>query len=681
MQESGDLHTIFQKFFPRRKKLDIELPKKLSSEKKEERVAELLLKGEETLKDGSLTGLSYFEMATSLLSSYPGLWQRQGKAVFSYGVKKEHEKALLLASKCFKIASSQDPISFEARIFWGKSLFHLGEICGEHHYFLEAKTKFQEALELCEGKPSTSLAQNYWDLGLVWTHLAQHSGEAVDVRMAIDSFRSALLYIKEPSPQFWNDFGQAHFQMGLLINDNRVYTEAIQLFRKAIHLDPHFHAGWASLASTYTQLYINTADEKHFTEANEAFGKALMQNETEEDLWLRWAQLLGESGKINHDPKKLRLSIEKCIKAAALSETPEKNIPQWVETLSLLGAYTNHLESITEAEEKILQVLEEFPQDPDMWYAYGICLSAYAMYYDDPNYYDLAIEKLQHGLSLNRSSAELWHALGECHSQIGQMIHDMESLKRANKFFQRAVDLKPCCPILTFDYAISLLKLAELTGEGKVLEGALFYLESLLQNQKEALLNHPEWLFFYACALDILADHTEEEQHYLRAIEVFSQVLLLEPDYPYIHFKIALTYSHLGELSSEEECFQRALNYFRIAAMNEEENENIWLEWGLTLINLAHVSFDAASIPQIYLEAEQKIIRAGQLGNQHAYYHLACLYSLNGRLNEAMNLLEKASRLDILPPVEELLHDEWLEAIRKTENFSYFLSHLEAGGS
>jgi tetratricopeptide (TPR) repeat protein len=677
MKETADLQAIFQKFFPRRIK-KIEVPKDLSLKEREKEAFLYLAKGEELLYKNHLTGLPFFEAATELMPIHPGIWLRQGKAVFSYGVNKAHEKALLLASKCFKIASSQDPLSFESRLFWGKALFQLGEISQEHHYFLEAKTKFQEALELCEGKPAGALAQNYWDLGLIWTHLAHYSGEAVDLRMAIDSFRSSLNYQKQPRAQFWNDFGNAHFQMALLINDNRIYSEAIQLFQKSIQLDPAFNQGWISLASTYTQLYINTAEERYFNEANDCFAKALELKSQDEDLLLRWAQLLGESGKLNHDSKKLKGAIEKCAKAYTFAENVEKVVAQWVESLSLLGSYTNNLDDIVQAEEKILQATEEYPQDPDLWYAYGICLSSYAAYYDDPNYYDLAVEKLQLGLSLDRSNAELWHATGQCYSQIGQMVQDPEALRRSWKFFQKAIDLKPCCPTLTFDYAISLLKLSELTGDFSVLETALHHFETLLQNQKDALLNHPEWLFFYACGLDLLADHMEEDKHYLRAIEVFSHVLLLEPDYPHIHFKIGMSYCHLGELTSVEECFHRALNYFRIAANNDEENEYVWLEWGIALINLAHITYDSALQNQYYQEAEQKINRAGQLGNQNAYYHLACLYSLNNRLAEAMNLIEKAAKLDVLPSMEELLHDDWLESLRKTESFAHFLAMLES---
>ncbi len=681
MKDTGELHTIFQKFFPRRKKFTLSFPlkRKQSSEQIIEASNSYLSKGEESLQKNNLSsGLFYFETAVRMQPESGSLWLSIGKAVFHYGVKKENEKALLLASKCFKTSDSLGSTSFDCRLFWGKALFQLGELSAEHHYFLEAKTKFQEAIKMCEKGKRDALAQNFWDLGLVWTHLAEHSGEAVDVRMAIDAFRSSLKHQKNPPAEFWNDFGGAHLQMGLLINENRIYLEAIELFQKAVDAKEEFGQGWASLAISYSQLYLNTADEKYFEESKVCFEKALIDPEHDEQLHIDYAELLGESGKINHDSKKLKACIEKCESIYPTLEEPENILPQWIEALSYLGAYTSQIESIVEAEEKIGHAIENMPHIPELWYAYGVCLSAYANYYDDPNYYDLAIEKFQEGLSIDRSNAELWHALAESHSQIGQMIGDPEVLKRAIKFFEKANDLKPCCPILTFDFSLALLKFADLTDDLSALENALFYLEGLLKTNKEAVLNHPEWLYFFGFALDLLADHTEEESTYLKAIEVYQHVLLIEPDYPQIHYKMALTYSHLGELSSQTECFQRAFNHYRIAVNHDEENESIWLDWGIAFIHLSQITFDDSTLKEYYVEAEQKILKAGRLGSSQAYYHLACLYSLLGRLPEAMKLIEKANKLNVLPPIDDMLQDDWLEPLRKTEHFSYFLNTIES---
>jgi tetratricopeptide (TPR) repeat protein len=260
---------------------------------------------------------------------------------------------------------------------------------------------------------------------------------------------------------------------------------------------------------------------------------------------------------------------------------------------------------------------------------------------------------------------------------MANLTDDLDLIERSIRFYTRAMDLKPACPSLIFDAANAYLLSFELHDEYKDLNQAIGLYESLLQNQKEALLNHPEWLFKYALALESLGNYTDEDNHYIRALDLYFHVLLLEPETPKIHFHIALCLRHLGESSSEAEYFRRALHHFRFALRQDEEDEEVWLEWGLASILLAHHSMEQETMHQCYMDAEQKIIRAGQLGNLNAYYNLACLYSMTKRFEKAIDLLRKAQKADALPSLEEMADDEWLDHLRQTEMFAQFLSSLE----
>ncbi len=123
--------------------------------------------------------------------------------------------------------------------------------------------------------------------------------------------------------------------------------------------------------------------------------------------------------------------------------------------------------------------------------------------------------------------------------------------------------------------------------------------------------------------------------------------------------------------------FNLALNYFKIAAKQDEENDEICLEWGLTLISLGEVLELEESSKNYFAEGEQKLIKAGSLGNQHAYYHLACFYSLTGKLEKSLSFLSKAGQLGVLPSAEELMEEEWLEQLRATSAFAAFIAAVE----
>jgi tetratricopeptide (TPR) repeat protein len=199
----------------------------------------------------------------------------------------------------------------------------------------------------------------------------------------------------------------------------------------------------------------------------------------------------------------------------------------------------------------------------------------------------------------------------------------------------------------------------------------------LLQNHKETLLHHPDWLFQYASAIEWLGDFTQDERHFIRAIEIFSHILLIDPDFEAIHYHIALCYVNSGHIAGDSEFYKRAIHFFRLAIRQDGENDQIWLDWGLCLINLAHYTLDANFMYQLYMDAEIKITEAGKLGNHGASYALACLYSILGRLEESMEFIHRALRARALP-IEELHADDWLDNVRATPAFTQFMTALEA---
>ncbi|MBI3508276.1 MAG: tetratricopeptide repeat protein, partial [Chlamydiia bacterium] len=457
----------------------------------------------------------------------------------------------------------------------------------------------------------------------------------------------------------------------------------IEYLKKSVELLPAYFDGWSALAEAYSQLYINSLDEQYVQKASDAFSAAVKtapssSAELQAECWLSWAQILAESGRANEDSKALRESIEKCARAFALDTKNPLITAQWVEALSYLGYITSRLDLLLEAENKALKAADEFPDDPDLWHAYGVCLMQLARYYSDTDYFEMAIEKLQYGLSIDRSSAEHWHTLGLCHKLYADVTQDADLLERANRFLTKAIDLKPACPALLFDAARSMLHFSEVMGDIATLESSLYYFETLMQASKDALIHHPEWLFEYGCASALLAEYTHESSPYYRAIEVFSHVLLVDPDFASIHYRIAMCYFELGQLEADAEFYKRAIHFFKLAARQEEEDEQVWLDWGICLIHLAHHTLDTETMHQHYWDAEQKIAHAGTLGHHNAYYNLACLYSILGRTSEAMDFIRKALTARALPAIDEMVEDDWLDNLRSTPAFAQFLSALEA---
>lgn len=620
--------------------------------------------------------LECFDTALKLDSSNPKLYYSQGLSLFEFGRGEGREKALLLASKKFKAATTLNPHAFDAWRAWGNLLCTLGVNTEEHHYFQDANEKLSKAIELSEGQSRDTLSELYWDYGIVYARLAEHSGETLDWHLAIEAFQTSHSFEEQLPADFWKDFGQACLKFASQVNDVRFYVKAINCLKNAVSIESSAFTSWCLLGHALQKLYMHTHDEDHFSQANECFLTASQIQPQNEELWLNWARFLCDSAKRSADIKRLRLCIEKCHRAFALNPNEPMIQALWGEALSLLGNYTDRLDLIYEAQNKIAQAIEAQTNEPDIWYSYGICMQAFGHYFDDCDYYYQAIERFQEGLSIDRTCHRHWHAIGWTYALLGDLESNQETLELSLRFYQKAIDLHSSTYYI-FDYASALSKLGEMTHEQRWLEEAVTQFERLLNLQKNAIYLHPDWLFQYACTLDALGDFYEEEFYYLRAIEIFSHVLMVDPDFTLVHHRQGLALSHLGELSSEIDHFYRAVHHFRLAMKNDDENETVLVDWATTLINIAGHSHDSNESDQFYRDAEHKLQAAMRLGNLQTYYHLACLYSLIGQCEKGMHCLGKAREYDALPPIDEMLQDEWLDNLRSTGDFQEFLTQLD----
>ena len=687
MEQAHFLQKLYSRYSPQGKAL-INLAQKKSEwknlplEEKQRLAEEYQLKGEELIAKKSFSAIEFFNAAATLDPENPLLWQRQGHAFLAIGKQKKQEKALFLATRNFKLSINLKNDAFVPYYELAQALYILGEKTGEDHYFQSAKENFSKAITLSKNETKDTVAALYWEYAQTFMKLATGSQEAVEIKQAIQAFRMSFAHQTKISVQFWYEYGLALYEMALLINDNRHYLSAIDHFQKALLTNKGFKKAYLAIARVYKELYINTLSEDYFNKASSTYAQFLMHESENADVLLEWAGLLCESGKLSKNLNKLELACQKCLLAYQSKPKNQLIIGQWVEALSLLGAHSNRLDFIQEAEKKIKTVLDPKTENPELYFAYGVCLNAFADYYNDTNYNERAITELKKGLKLNSLSAETYHELANTEVKIGLEYEDSSSLKNAAKYFNKAIDLKPICPNLTYDFGFLLLELGEKEENQKALEEALFYLETTLKNQKDALLNYPQWLFAYGRILDLLGDcYDEENSYYKKALNAFQNVLLINPDYPKVHFHLGLCFSHLGEFSYEKHYYEQAVSFYKLALKQNEEDDVAYLEWGFALINLGQMvqeqTCDKSKAFAYFQEAEQKILKAGSLGNQQAYYHLACLYSLLKRPQEALDLLAKAHQNEVLPSLEELLEDDWLDNLKQLHSFKEFIQTVE----
>lgn len=628
------------------------------------------------LSKGEAKGLKLLDLASHLDPKNPKLFYDQGIALAGYGSEKKRKKYLLLANKKFKNATELNGEFLPAWKSWGDSLLSLGRLLGEAHFFLDAKKRYEKAISLIGGEEAENISELYWNYGKVMFELGKRSGEIFDLNRSIDAYSKASSYNEMLPAKFWQNYGEVALHLGMQVNDIHLYFKAINCHKHAVAKAISHYECWLRFAEALTEVYYLTHDEDHFCSANECFTNAAKLHPQNDLIWLSWARLLLHSGKNIKDAKRLHSAIEKCHRAYACNRKEPETLAIWAEALSDLGIITDRADLIHEGCNKIAEARELFGESPLICYATGMTLFALGLYHSELDYYYQAIEKFQEGLSINRSSHKLWFHLGYTYSIAAGLEQDPTLYERAHKFYARALSLQTTC---TYYYhsAVALMKLGEFYRDKIYVEKALTAFDAAFSLQKNAVYLRPEWLHEYAMALDAMGDFTDDEKYYIKAIEILKRVLMLDPDFPHIHYHIALIYSHLSELSEDHEVYQRAISHYKIAYHEDEEHEHLIVDWALTLINLSEL-LPTEERELLWKEAEYKLIQAAKLGSTEAYYHLACLHSLMRNVEKALYFIEKAHHYESLPPLDELLEDEWLENLRGTELFRSYVEHLES---
>lgn len=631
---------------------------------------ELTRVGEHDLLHGRLKeALEAFQEAETLSNeTRPDLLYRQSLALFEYSTEEGQEEALSLANKSFKKTHLLDPTCVDSLHAWGNLLTYMGEHHQQPHFFEFAEEKYAKILELGVENPDL-----FWDLAVVWYHIGDYSGEAVDLQKSLAFFEKAQATQETFPSEFWADYGAAALLQSRRVQDMRLVAKAIHCFKYGTNLNKSCFDSWSCLSEALHIQYLHSHEEDHFSDANQSFDTASKLAPQDSEHLLDYAKFLLQSARKSGDVKRLRQCLEKCQLSYAYDCENVFVLAIWAEALALLGQITERLDLIYEAENKISEALEFQEEDPEIWYSLGMCFCSFGKYFNDYDYYYQAIEKFQTGLSLDRSCTHLWHEMANTYNIVGFMEENLDTMMQALKFYEKAISLEDSST-LRFDYASCLSKIGEVTRDEGWIQQALWNFEAALAIQKNALYLHPQWLFSYATTLDMMGDFHEDEKYYTRAIEIFTHVLMVDPEFPNLHHRIAQAFCHLGELQGHPEHFHRAIHHLRFAQKHDEESDAVILDWGIALIHIAQYTSIASHVEEILADAEQKLTKAAKLGNIQGYYHLACLYSLMEECEKSMYFLLKSDYFNALPDLDELLADDWLDNLRSTSDFQAFIA-------
>lgn len=622
-----------------------------------------------------------FTTALNLAPNDPIIWYRRGLAFSLQDIPSLLEEGSL----CFEKAISLKETFFDAWYAWGNVLVRRGVVLNEPSFFSQAEEKFKKAESLLEHVDEQN--EFYWHYGLAYFMIGRHSGEAIDLHQAVRCYRKAR-DLGLARLDFYNDFANALVELSLLINCQELLFEAIELYLHSLDTnDPSQDSAreiavrYCNLGACYQYLFEFHHEETFFKQAQECFANATKHNANFGNAWAFWGYLLLYAAKLWQDVTFLESCLDKFSRLADFCEDKPMLLARMSEAFSIYGSHHEDLKYLTDADEIAKAAIEAGSDVPYTWSSAALANLEMGRYFGDDKYFQTAIEHSEKALAINPKIGMSAHILAVAKFSLGETRGELDLMQEAvNAFLHASKSEVGRFGYLWNDWGIALLNLADITHEKR-------YVQEAIEKFEQGLLLHehvnPAWLVNYGSALDYWGDLTDDESYYEKAIEVLNHALSLDTTNTQARYHLGLALCHLGELTSDLATLQKAIIELQQVLQEDVEDDTAWNDLGMAFLHVAEMTKDPSghessqevqtSLLQL---GEQHFLQALSLGNQHVYYNLACVSALLGKEQETLFYLEKGAACQLLPPLAEIIEDEWLDSIKDVPSFQEFLNRL-----
>jgi tetratricopeptide (TPR) repeat protein len=660
---------------------DLSFLSTLTDEERELLAKLYVLQAEDLLKRSSEPHL--IEVAKKSLSKAAELAPLNYKVWYQRGLayaKGENEEALQEALYSLEVACQLDATFFDGWYAMANVLCRLGVLKDDDSMLYDAEAKFVKAESYFDKERG---GEFYWHRGLVMYVIARRSGEPNEFNQAINYYKRAFeLGLSKES--YFNDYANALVECASLLNRDEWIFEAIELYLSSLPPSiedfeqlaqdkaKEYAVRYFNLAGCYYYLFRSRLEMSYFLLGNEYFEKAARCNPLFFQAHFHWGRLLLFASKIWQDANHLRAAVIRFEQALKLSSAQPLLYASFCEALGTLGNHEENAEHLQNAKLVIEKGLKFDPENSDLQASEALLYYQFGRYFNDEKYYEKSLSILTECLSQNQRQSGLWYSQAMCQFALGELTGNLNILKVALNSFDNASKFEMGrFGYFWNDWGLTLITIAEQTREKQ-------YLLEAEEKFERAILLHdnvePEWLFNYGCTLDFLGDFTDEETYYERAIQALSAALTIEPNYASARCHLACAYANLGEMMEEVELFQKAFTEFQHVVGDDPEDDLAYNEWGVAILHFIELTSDPlVDSTELFNQAEKNFLQAISLGNLHAFYNLACLYSLQGNIPDAIFYFEKSVKHEILPFVEDLVQDEWLLNLRNTQYFHKYL--------
>lgn len=504
--------------------------------------------------------------------------------------------------------------------------------------------------------------------------LGEIQGEACDYFQALQAFVQAQAFYDD-SWEFCSLQAICYERLFALLGKIEFLYQAKNCFEKALLVEDKDLDTNLKFLTMLVSLYLIDGDDSHLSRA-----QFLLYESLPKDLpavRFQLSRLLFHSGRLQGD-------VDKMAQAKDLLESllfPHELLTDvkdlLVEVYLALGQDEEDLTILKKAEaffEDEWTLENDSGQGALARIKYLVALGEY---FGEVHYFHEALGRLQeyHG-----NKTEHFYALfaSTCY-ELFLLNKKHAFLEQSLEHIEKAIGMASYNPIYWGLKGSILSKKAEYNNEQDLCLVANQAFEKALEIRAKLVYADLVWLCDYAFNNFLIGEFTQEEEDLEKVVELFSLILSIDPSYLDARFYLAQALLGLGSMTSNLDSLNLAIDHYKALLKKDEEDDLVLCDMGecfVTLFLILKEQGDTELAQENLQLAEESLLKAAYLGNTDAYYNLACLYSLKGRFEETLFYLQRAFATDSLPPMEEIMEDDWLEDFRNSKLFKLFCTNL-----
>lgn len=579
--------------------------------------------------------------------------------------------------------------SLKGAVLYGRALsaFRLGQLSESMEELQKAVSYFEQASVGIESTPhhaSVSSSEFYADWGGALFAIGQNSGEPCDLTRALEKYRMSIAQ-NGGAPTVLQNYAEALVMAHTLFFRPEFLREALSVYVRLMREFPETTLVYGQLLRVLSEMIdVGEVHADWMPLAEEVFCRGRVCASEEAFFWCASAQLDLAIARYTNDPAKIDASFEKIARSRKLDPEHEVAFLLSLEIEIAYGAAHESLTHLMHAKQVLSLYLKDHSDDLRAEMLMIECLNALGAYFEEEQFYydalersDVALKKFRHEQS--RASCCFHEVRAVAAVKLGDLTGLTEYYEFAESLFSEMWRQGARCGTYWNHWASVLLKLWTATGQISYVIEVVTKVERWLRElHHHRLTQHlfNEITYHYGAALQMLGENYQDGELLERALKIFERLVDEEQLSPQVQHAIALTQFEMGEIHAELTPYIRALEAFQRLIQDQPDEGLFRLDYGAALTKFSTLLGDPHSqvrAQQLLREAEGQFLTAIMLGETHAFYELAGLYSLVGLYPQSIDYLRKARNGGVLPEKEDLYDDEWFVGLRATHEFQRFV--------